>query len=129
MLGEFAPFGRGHWTAANPYLIPRLILVYALLQLPIGPGFPHSFYPIFLVGSFSWVLCVGYSALYSPARNMKLGNSLLQLALWGVAALPTVTAAAWGFTDATVSVHTKGAGVGTGSKDVYVSADRFVCGL
>ncbi|PLN77005.1 oligosaccharyltransferase subunit ribophorin II [Aspergillus taichungensis] len=49
---------------------------------------------------------------------MKLGNSLLQLALWGVAALPTVTAAAWGFTDATVSVHTKGAGVGTGSKDV-----------
>ncbi|KAH8428535.1 putative oligosaccharyltransferase subunit ribophorin II [Aspergillus melleus] len=47
---------------------------------------------------------------------MQLWHTLLQLGLLASTAVPT-GAASWGFTDATVSVHTKGAGVGSGSKD------------
>ncbi|RAH74145.1 putative oligosaccharyltransferase subunit ribophorin II [Aspergillus aculeatinus CBS 121060] len=49
---------------------------------------------------------------------MQLWHSLLQLSVLASTALPTaVAASAWGFTDATVSVHTKGAGVGAGFKE------------
>lgn len=52
---------------------------------------------------------------------MQLWHSVLQLSLLASAAIPTAAASAWGFTDATVSVNTKGAGVGAGVKEVYVS--------
>lgn len=48
--------------------------------------------------------------------KMQLWHTLLQLGLLASTAVPT-GAASWGFTDATVSVHTKGAGVGSGSKN------------
>ncbi|PWY93496.1 oligosaccharyltransferase subunit ribophorin II [Aspergillus sclerotioniger CBS 115572] len=48
---------------------------------------------------------------------MQLWHSVLQLFLLASAAIPTATASTWGFTDATVSVNTKGAGVGTGVKE------------
>ncbi|PYI04040.1 hypothetical protein BO78DRAFT_348330 [Aspergillus sclerotiicarbonarius CBS 121057] len=48
---------------------------------------------------------------------MQLWHSVLQLSLLASAAIPTATASAWGFTDATVSVNTKGAGVGSGLKE------------
>ncbi|PYH87565.1 hypothetical protein BO71DRAFT_489471 [Aspergillus ellipticus CBS 707.79] len=48
---------------------------------------------------------------------MQLWHSVLQLSLLASAAIPTAAAAAWGFTDATVSVSTKGAGVGSGLKE------------
>ncbi|KAI9931034.1 hypothetical protein ASPWEDRAFT_99531 [Aspergillus wentii DTO 134E9] len=47
---------------------------------------------------------------------MQLWNTALQLCLLASAAVPA-TAASWGFTDATVSVQTKGAGVGAGLKE------------
>lgn len=50
---------------------------------------------------------------------MRLLQCALQLGLLS-AALPSVYAAsAWGFSDATVSVQTKGAGVGAGLKEKY----------
>ncbi|GKZ37285.1 hypothetical protein AbraIFM66950_008770 [Aspergillus brasiliensis] len=49
---------------------------------------------------------------------MQLWHSVLQLSLLASAAIPTAAASAWGFTDATVSVNTKGAGVGAGVKEV-----------
>ncbi|KAF9885815.1 hypothetical protein FE257_012286 [Aspergillus nanangensis] len=48
---------------------------------------------------------------------MQLWHSLLQLGLLASTAVPTVAASAWGFTDATVSVHSKGSGVGAGLKE------------
>ncbi|EAW10333.1 putative oligosaccharyltransferase subunit ribophorin II [Aspergillus clavatus NRRL 1] len=48
---------------------------------------------------------------------MQLWNTALQLCLLASAAIPTAAASSWGFTDATVSVQTKGAGVGTGLKE------------
>ncbi|KAA8648973.1 putative oligosaccharyltransferase subunit ribophorin II [Aspergillus tanneri] len=48
---------------------------------------------------------------------MQLWHTFLQLGLLASAAIPTSAASVWGFTDATVSVHTKGAGVGSGSKE------------
>ncbi|KAE8348705.1 Oligosaccharyltransferase subunit Ribophorin II-domain-containing protein [Aspergillus coremiiformis] len=49
---------------------------------------------------------------------MQLWHTILQLSLLAVTAAPTAAAAsAWGFTDATVSVHAKGAGVGSGLKE------------
>ncbi|GAT25770.1 oligosaccharyltransferase subunit ribophorin II [Aspergillus luchuensis] len=48
---------------------------------------------------------------------MQLWHSVLQLSLLASAAIPTAAASAWGFTDATVSVNTKGAGVGAGVKE------------
>lgn len=50
---------------------------------------------------------------------MQLWHSALQFCLL-FSAIPAQAAAAWGFTDATVSVQTKGAGVGSGSKQQYV---------
>ena len=50
---------------------------------------------------------------------MQLWHSALQLCLL-FSAMPAQAAAAWGFTDATVSVQTKGAGVGSGAKQQYV---------
>lgn len=49
---------------------------------------------------------------------MYLWHSI-QLALLATA-LPVQAASRWGFTDATVSVQTKGAGVGSGVKQEYV---------
>lgn len=51
---------------------------------------------------------------------MQLWHSALQFCLL-FSAIPAQAAAAWGFTDATVSVQTKGAGVGSGSKQQYVA--------
>ncbi|KAB8249906.1 Oligosaccharyltransferase subunit Ribophorin II-domain-containing protein [Aspergillus flavus] len=48
---------------------------------------------------------------------MQLWNTVLQLSLLAFTAAPTAAASAWGFTDATVSVQTKGAGVGSGLKE------------
>ncbi|KAE8145105.1 Oligosaccharyltransferase subunit Ribophorin II-domain-containing protein [Aspergillus avenaceus] len=48
---------------------------------------------------------------------MQLWHSVLQLSLLVFTAAPTAAASAWGFADATVSVHTKGAGVGAGFKE------------
>lgn len=51
---------------------------------------------------------------------MKLWTNLLQLGLLASAAIPATAASSWGFTDATVSVQTKGAGVGAGLKEKSV---------
>ncbi|KAH1495525.1 hypothetical protein LV164_004785 [Aspergillus fumigatus] len=48
---------------------------------------------------------------------MQLWHTVLQLSLLASATIPTVVASSWGFTDATVSVQTKGAGVGSGVKE------------
>lgn len=48
---------------------------------------------------------------------MQLWHSL-QLCLLA-AAIPARAVSAWGYTDATVSVQTKGAGVGSGFKQEY----------
>ncbi|KAB8078373.1 hypothetical protein BDV29DRAFT_10118 [Aspergillus leporis] len=48
---------------------------------------------------------------------MQLWHTVLQLSLLAFTAVPTAAASAWGFTDATVSVHAKGAGVGSGLKE------------
>ncbi|KAF7597273.1 hypothetical protein BBP40_008115 [Aspergillus hancockii] len=48
---------------------------------------------------------------------MQLWHTVLQLSLLAFTAAPTAAASAWGFTDATVSVHAKGAGVGSGFKE------------
>lgn len=50
--------------------------------------------------------------------TMHWWHSALQLSLLASAALPAAVAS-WGFADATVSVQTKGAGVGAGSKEEY----------
>jgi oligosaccharyltransferase complex subunit delta (ribophorin II) len=52
---------------------------------------------------------------------MQLWHTVLQLSLLAFTAVPTAAASAWGFTDATVSVHAKGAGVGSGLKEEYVT--------
>jgi hypothetical protein len=50
---------------------------------------------------------------------MQLWHTALQLCLLASATIPTAAASSWGFTDATVSVQTKGAGVGSGLKEKY----------
>jgi oligosaccharyltransferase complex subunit delta (ribophorin II) len=50
---------------------------------------------------------------------MQLWHTALQLCLLASATIPTAAASSWGFTDATVSVQTKGAGVGFGLKEKY----------
>jgi hypothetical protein len=57
--------------------------------------------------------------------KMMLLRTALQLGLL-VASAPSVLAAtSWGFSDATVSIQTKGAGVGVGLKETYVSMPLF----
>lgn len=51
---------------------------------------------------------------------MKLGQLALQLGILASAVSPLAAAASWGYTDATVSVQAKGAGVGAGLKEQYV---------
>lgn len=51
---------------------------------------------------------------------MNLWQATLRFCLLASAALPAATAAsAWGFTDATVAVQPKGAGVNGGFKEEY----------
>ncbi|PTU24104.1 hypothetical protein P175DRAFT_0497220 [Aspergillus ochraceoroseus IBT 24754] len=52
---------------------------------------------------------------------MQWWQTVLQLSLLASTAIPSVAAASWGFTDATVSVQTKGAGVAAGLKENIVS--------
>lgn len=54
---------------------------------------------------------------------MHWWQTVFQLSLLASTALPAA-AASWGFADATVSVQTKGAGVGAGLKEEY---DRYYC--
>jgi oligosaccharyltransferase complex subunit delta (ribophorin II) len=49
---------------------------------------------------------------------MQWWQTILQLSLLASTAVPAA-AASWGFADATVSVQTKGAGVGAGVKEEY----------
>lgn len=68
------------------------------------------------------ILSISYSTLLDLKEvNMQLWHSALRLCLL-VSAIPAQAASAWGFTDATVSVQTKGAGVGSGLKQQYVLA-------
>ncbi|KAB8239640.1 putative oligosaccharyltransferase subunit ribophorin II [Aspergillus alliaceus] len=48
---------------------------------------------------------------------MQLWHTVIQLSLLAFTAAPTAAKAAWGFTDATVSIQAKGAGVGSGLKE------------
>lgn len=50
---------------------------------------------------------------------MKLWNTTLNLLLLASAALESSAETTWGYTDATVSVQTKGTGVGAGLKEQY----------
>lgn len=50
---------------------------------------------------------------------MQLPSLLLQLGLLASAVAPTMAASSWGFSDATVSVQGKGAGVGAADKHKY----------
>ncbi len=55
--------------------------------------------------------------LYPFSNNMRshvLSSAVLSFLLWDV---PSVLAGSWGFSDATVSVHGKRAGVGGGAKE------------
>jgi oligosaccharyltransferase complex subunit delta (ribophorin II) len=57
---------------------------------------------------------------------MQWWQTVLQLSVLASAALPA--AASWGFVDATVSVQTKGAGVGSGLKHEYAAPVlSFLC--
>jgi oligosaccharyltransferase complex subunit delta (ribophorin II) len=58
---------------------------------------------------------------------MQWWQTVLQLSVLASAALPAA-AASWGFVDATVSVQTKGAGVGSGLKHEYAAPVlSFLC--
>ena len=89
----------GHGTAASPKTDSPLEL----------PPAEHVtvLYPLLLL--------ILYLAIY--LAKMQLWHSL-QLCLLA-AAIPARAASAWGYTDATVSVQTKGAGVGSGFKQEY----------
>lgn len=50
---------------------------------------------------------------------MHLWQATVPFCLLAAAALPGATATAWGFTDATVAVQPKGAGVNGGFKEQY----------
>jgi oligosaccharyltransferase complex subunit delta (ribophorin II) len=50
---------------------------------------------------------------------MYLWQATTSFCLLASAALPTVAASAWGFTDATVAVQPKGAGINGGFKEQY----------
>lgn len=50
---------------------------------------------------------------------MHLWQATAPLCLLASAALPTVAASAWGFTDASVAVQPKGAGINGGFKEQY----------
>lgn len=51
---------------------------------------------------------------------MRFWQGALRFLLCASAAIPIEAASSWGFGDATVSVQTKGAGVGAGLKEKYV---------
>lgn len=51
--------------------------------------------------------------------TMHLWQATAPLCLLASAALPTVAASAWGFTDASVAVQPKGAGINGGFKEQY----------
>lgn len=51
---------------------------------------------------------------------MHLWQATVPFCLLAAATLPGAAAAAWGFTDATVAVQSKGAGVNGGFKEKYV---------
>lgn len=55
----------------------------------------------------------------SPGFTMQFWHTALRLCLLASAVLHSGAEASWGYTDATVSVQTKGAGVGTGLKEQY----------
>lgn len=48
---------------------------------------------------------------------MHMWQATVQFCLLASAALPAAAASAWGFTDATVAVQPKGAGVNSGFKE------------
>lgn len=48
---------------------------------------------------------------------MHMWQATVKLCLLASAALPAAAASAWGFTDATVAVQPKGAGVNSGFKE------------
>lgn len=50
---------------------------------------------------------------------MHLWHATVPFCLFAAAALPGAAATAWGFTDATVAVQAKGAGVNGGFKEQY----------
>lgn len=122
MAGRLEDAGKlGLWKAGGrsldrrlPQSRPALILalfppwwhhLQNLLFGRIRPAPPSGFHPPFPV------------VLLSLPVTMQLWHTLLRLGLLASAAVPTGAASTWGFTDATVSVHTKGAGVGSGSKE------------
>jgi len=51
---------------------------------------------------------------------MHLWQAIVSFCLLASAALPTAAASSWGFTDATVAVQPKGAGINGGFKEQYV---------
>jgi oligosaccharyltransferase complex subunit delta (ribophorin II) len=53
--------------------------------------------------------------------KMHLWQATVPFCLLAAATLPGAAASAWGFTDATVAVQHKGAGVNGGFKEQYVS--------
>ena len=53
---------------------------------------------------------------------MQFWNTAFHLFLLAAAALPASAETTWGYTDATVSVQSKGAGVGAGLKEQYDSS-------
>jgi oligosaccharyltransferase complex subunit delta (ribophorin II) len=57
------------------------------------------------------------SFLLGIVFNMHMWQATVQFCLLASAALPAVAASAWGFTDATVAVQPKGAGVNAGFKE------------
>lgn len=56
---------------------------------------------------------------------MHLWQATLPFCVLASAALPAAAAAAWGFTDATVAVQPKGAGINGGFKEQYVLGTRM----
>lgn len=56
---------------------------------------------------------------------MQFWNTAIRFFLLASAALPAAADAAWGYTDATVSVQTKGAGIGAGLKEQYDISGQF----
>lgn len=50
---------------------------------------------------------------------MHLWQTTVQFCLLASVAVPAAAASAWGYTDATVAVQTKGAGVNAGLKEQY----------
>lgn len=109
----------GHWTAACPKAAGAYLSASSAFWLPKRPIGTTSGTSCLV--AIAWIprlaSIVSSVALLLPFLvKMQLWHTLLQLGLLASTAVPT-GAASWGFTDATVSVHTKGAGVGSGSKN------------